>query len=486
MRARVDVIGRAARTIASAGFAAFAGWTAFAGWVALTGCKGARRDGKEAEAAAAVSAGSRERAATPIFYFVLTDRFDDADENDEGFVDRASPGAYHGGDLRGVRRRLDHLAALGVDVLWISPVVDNVDHPVTGAGFPDWGYHGYWPKDLSRIEPRQGTEDDLRALVAAAHARGMRVLLDAVVNHVGYGAPLADDPSWTRSPARGDCGADDETRCLFGLPDLRTERPEIAEPIITAHVAWLERSGADGLRIDAAKHVDRPFLEALARRAKARGAFLLGEVWGTRPGDPFSEQWLSTFDALYDFAFQERVLAFVTGQQDARAFADWLRARGPNADRFVTFLNTHDTPGFLHRVGGDRDALLLGATLLMTLPGAPLVYYGDEVARPGGEWPWSRGDMLWAAPDGADVRVLAVYRALARVHDRLVGPLRVLVADGGLLVYARGHGGVVAVNVERVPRVAQWPGRSAPVVVGPRSAMVLFEKARNEPDEEAE
>jgi alpha-amylase len=372
--------------------------------------------------------------ATPVIYFAMTDRFANGDRSNDHGADPAAAGAYHGGDLAGLRAKLPYLDELGVDVLWISPIVDNIDEPVRGAGFEDWGYHGYWAKDFERVDEHLGTEDDLRGLVAHAHARGMRVLLDVVLNHPGYGARWADDPAWTRAPTRGDCGADALTECLYGLPDFRTERPEVADWLIARHVDWLARSGADGFRVDSAKHVGLDVLAGL--RAAAPRAFLLGEVWGLRPGAPDAAPYLAgAFDAVYDFELYERAFAFVTGAADARVTAAWLAARGPDADRFVTFLNTHDTPGFLHRLGGDRDAFLVAAALLLTAPGTPLLYYGDELGRRGGDWPHNRSDMPWDAPD---VHIQAGVRELVRAHRRVAGPIEIVRAEERVLVYRRG------------------------------------------------
>lgn len=379
---------------------------------------------------------------SPVIYFAVTDRFANGDPGNDVNVDRAAPGAYHGGDLAGLRANLPYLAALGVDVLWLSPVVDNIDGPVEGAGFPDWGYHGYWARDFERIDEHLGTEADLRALVEDAHARGLRVLLDVVLNHPGYGARWAADPAWTRTPERGDCGADPLTECLYGLPDFRTEDPKIADWLIDAHLGWAERSGVDGFRVDSALHVGLDVLARLAQRARAargRDFFLLGEVWGAAPARAESAPYLRVFDALYDFEFADRAHAFVTGAEDAPAFARWLEARGPAAERFVVFLNTHDTPGFLYRVGADVDTFLLAVGLQMTIPGMPLVYYGDEVARRGGEWPENRSDMPWTPEEGGDVRVLREYKSYVDLHKRLAGPLRVVHAEGRVLAFERGE-----------------------------------------------
>jgi glycosidase len=140
--------------------------------------------------------------------------------------------------------------------------VQNIPGYVTGAGFPDWAYHGYWADDFTRLDPRFGTEDDLAALVRECHRRGMKVLLDVVYNHAGYGSRYLTDPrtrGWLRSSEAGTCGEDDLTQCVAGLPDFETERPEVAAWLLDAQLRWAERFRLDGFRLDTVKHVGHPF-----------------------------------------------------------------------------------------------------------------------------------------------------------------------------------------------------------------------------------
>ena len=111
---------------------------------------------------------------------MIVDRFADGDPQNDVQVDRQAKGTFHGGDLAGLVEHLDEIAELGVNALWITPLVQNIDGFVTGAGFPDWGYHGYWADDFTRLDPRFGTEEQLARLVAECQRRGIRVLLDVV------------------------------------------------------------------------------------------------------------------------------------------------------------------------------------------------------------------------------------------------------------------------------------------------------------------
>jgi alpha-amylase len=380
----------------------------------------------------------------PLLYLVIVDRFENGDPRNDRDVDPSAPGAYHGGDLRGLRGRLPELRRLGVDVLLLTPIVDNIDRPVMGGGFPDWGYHGYWAQDFGRVDEHLGSEADLVALVDEAHRLGMRVLLDVVLNHPGYGSRWERDPAWTRSTSRGDCGRTPETECLHGLPDFRTEDPRVANAILSWQLDWVRRSGADGVRLDAARHVGEDVIARFVAELRAirPGALVLSEHWGTAPGSPEAARALGHADATFDFSFADAALAFATGRAGAAAFASYLERRG-DAARFVTFLGTHDTPGFLHRAGGDRDALLLGLVAMSTVPGLPLLYYGDEIGRAGGEWPANRSDMPWADDDGV---LRGKVEKLGAARRGLAGPIRILARDGALLVFARGEDAIVAIN----------------------------------------
>ena len=108
------------------------------------------------------AAPSKTQWRDAVLYFVLVDRFADGDPSNDVAVDIDAKGAFHGGDLKGLTEHLDEIADLGVTALWINPVVKNIDGFVTGAGFPDWAYHGYWADDFLAIDPRFGTEDELR------------------------------------------------------------------------------------------------------------------------------------------------------------------------------------------------------------------------------------------------------------------------------------------------------------------------------------
>jgi alpha-amylase len=415
-----------------------------------------------------------------ILYFVLVDRFADGDPGNDANVDRKAKGAFHGGDLKGLLAQLDEIASLGVTAIWVNPLVKNIPGHVDGAGFPDWAYHGYWADDFTSLDPRFGTEEDLRKLVEACHARGIKVLLDVVYNHAGYDTRYLRDPKtrkWLRSTIVGDCGEDDLTSCLAGLPDFKTELPEVAKFLLDAQIAWAKRSGVDGFRLDTVKHVDHPFWQEHRKRTRAelgRQFFLLGEVFGADA--EVLEPWFEPdeMDAGFDFSFQGNVLGFVQGRGRTVAFNRYLEMRQKIRPGHLVahYLSTHDTTGALFQLKGDMALFRLAAVLLFTTAGIPVVYYGEEVGRLGGEWPDNRSDMPWGTRDVLPGAGLPRDDALRRDYQKLIGIRKAhpalsrgnhiaLSTEGDLYVFARRDAAskdlvVVAVNRGSEPATATF------------------------------
>ena len=399
-----------------------------------------------------------------ILYFVLIDRFADGDATNNAHVDKRNPGAYHGGDLQGLIQQLDEIASLGATAIWINPVVKQIDKPLWAqgppgsgweGGFEHWPFHGYWADDFERLEPHFGSEADLKAFVDAAHARGLKVLLDVVYNHAGYGSHYLSDPAtahWFRTQ-QVDCAADPLTCQVGGLPDLRTELPEVREYLFRAYLGLARRVGLDGFRLDTVKHVEHDFWQAHRARSRTElgpNFFLLGEVWGGSANvlDPWFAN--DEMDAGFDFSFRGSCEAFVDGRGRTIAFASYLKKRQQvrQGHYLAQYLSSHDEPMFLHELGNDLQKFKLCVALQMTSIGIPVIYYGEEVARDGGAWPTNRGDMPWGSravePGNGvtrDEALRAYYRqliALRRAHPALSrGAFRELSTTGDLLVFIR-------------------------------------------------
>ena len=459
----------------------------------------------------------QERWSDAVLYFVLVDRFADGDPGNDQHVDRSAKGAFHGGDLVGLTRQLDEIADLGATAIWITPVVQNIPSFVTGAGFPDWGYHGYWADDVYKLDRRFGSEAELKALVDAAHRRGIKVLLDVVYNHAGYGTHYLTDPrtkDWLRSSENGGCGNDDLTTCVSGLPDWKTELPQVDEFLLAAHLGLAKRVGVDGFRLDTVKHVDHPFWKEHRARTKkelGNGFFLIGEVWG---GDAQSlDPWFvdDEMDAGFDFSFQGSTVGFLLGRGRTAAYDHYLKSREKvrSGHYLSPYLSSHDVPGALSLLHGDKALFRLAALLELTAEGIPMIYYGEEVGRPGGDWPDNRSDMPWGGRDvlpgkglPRDEALRAGYKkliAIRRAHLGLSrGSYEGLSAEGDLLVFLRRDpeskdAVVVAVNRGEKPAMASfaapaewaggsvrdlWNGEGAGVSGGRIEAMVAPRGAR--------
>jgi len=459
----------------------------------ITSCATTPSAPTPAAAAMPVAISPQRDWSDAIIYFVLIDRFADGDGANNERVDRSNPGAWHGGDLPGLRAQLDEIAGLGATAIWINPVVKQIDAPVWAQGppgsewargFEHWPFHGYWADDFERLEPHFGAEAGLKALIDAAHARGIKVLLDVVYNHVGYGAryvSAAPTRHWIRTRP-GDCAVDPITCQVGGLPDLRTELPEVREHLFRAHLGLARRVGLDGFRLDTVKHVEHDFWRAHRARTRAElGAefFLLGEVWGG--SNEVLDEWFAPdeMDAGFDFSFKGSCQAFVEGKGRTVAFAAYLakRQRLRAGYHLAHYLSSHDEPMALYELGNDVAKFKLCVALQMTSFGIPVIYYGEEVGRRGAAWPSNRSDMPWgerAQPPGRDVRrdeaLRDYYRRLIaarRAHPALArGAFRALATDGDLLVFAREDGAAKDAVIVAINRGARDATVSVPLPAG--------------------
>jgi alpha-amylase len=425
-----------------------------------------------------------------VLYFVIVDRFADGDAANNEKADTTGKGTFYGGDLRGLTKNLDEIATLGVNAIWITPIVENTPGFVTGAGFPDWAYHGYWADDFTKLDRRFGTEDDMKAFVNACHARGIRVLLDVVYNHAGYNSKMTRDPrmkAWFRSNEVGDCGKDDLTSCVAGLPDFKTEMPEVADYLLTQQIGWAKKLGIDGFRLDTVKHVDHPFWQEHRKRTRealGKGFFLLGEVWGGEVKG--LDAWFvnDEMDAGFEFMFQGSTIAYISGRGRTQGYDRYLKSRERvRAGYHLShFLSSHDVDGALFQLEGDKKLFRMAAILQLTTGGIPVIYYGEEVGRLGGKWPENRSAMPWGKKDVLPGKGQERDEALRADYTRWVGirnahpALRrgvheAVVMEQDLYAFARkdaesGDTVVVAVNrgaqaaTLTMPVPAEWSGKT--------------------------
>ena len=375
-----------------------------------------------------------------VIYQLMVDRF----ARPDGDLPRpGSSTALYGGTLDGVRAHLDHITSLGCNTLWLTPIHKTRSH------------HGYDHEDFFKVEERYGGEAALKRLIDAAHERSMRVLLDFVPNHTGRGHQL-----FREAIERGGDAAEffrfwqwpHYYRCFFDnitLPELDTGSRRVQEYLVKAARHWVTEYGADGVRCDHVGGVDPSFWIELraSLRAVKPDALLLGEATG-------HFDWLARYagrlDAIFDFDFAYMVRkTFARDRMDFVAFATWLDEHDNALPglALATLLDNHDMNRFLWMAGGDVNRLKLAVTLLMTLPGMPVIYYGTEVGltqRYDGvaENAEARLPMLWG--DDQDKDLLAFFQRLGRLRAESPalrrGSRRTLRADKDVLVYERALG----------------------------------------------
>ena len=411
-----------------------------------------------------------------LCYHVMVDRFARPGES------LAAPGdstALYGGTLDGVRDRLDHIASLGCNTVWLSPVHKSPSH------------HGYDHEDFIEVEPRYGGDAALIRLVEAAHGRGMRVLLDFVPNHTGRGHHLfrdaiakdGDAASYYRFwqwPHYYRCFSD-----VISLPELDTGSRHVRQHLVRAAQHWLTAYGVDGIRCDHVAGVDPAFWIELRRglRQVKPDPLMLGEATGTT-------DWLARYagrlDAIFDFDLAYYVRqAMARGRMDAAAFASWLDGHDAAFGGLAraTLLDNHDMNRFLWMADGNADRVKLAATLLLTLPGMPVIYYGTEVGlsqRHDGivENAEARLPMLWGGDQNQDIlehfQRLGKLRGQSRALRR--GARRTVLADAEIFVYERSiddESVMVALNFSVRPQRRKLPGMPDPIELAPLGSAVM-------------
>ena len=358
-------------------------------------------------------------------YFALTDRFQDGDPTNNFDVDTSHLEAYHGGDFRGLIDKLDYLQQLGINTLWITPIVDNIDFN-KGVDFnsKQYGYHGYWAKDFTKIDEHLGDLETFKELIDTAHDRGIKIMVDVVLNHVGYG--LKDDdnrPGITQedkdrfaSMLRTDGISADEDPIkgeLAELPDFITEDADVRAQIINWQAGWLDRARTDRgdtidyFRVDTVKHVEDTTWKAFKNALTSidPNFKLMGEYFGASVDSDGGTLQSGQMDGLLDFSFNDRARDFVNGEIEAvEAYLAEREVKMDNTKTMGQFLSSHDEDGFLSSfIGGDKDKLKAAAALQITSKGQPVIYYGEELGRSGnnagdmskGEFSENRADMPW-------------------------------------------------------------------------------------------
>ena len=334
-----------------------------------------------------------------VVYFMMTDRFFDGNESNntasgtDTYGD--NPGLYHGGDFAGVTAKLDYLQDLGVNTIWLTPIVKNIAGvTVTDEGKEDVpynaAYHGYWASDFTKLNPTMGTTEEFKTMISEAHKRGMRIMVDIVVNHAGYGTESTfADMLRDKSVSEGDIKS-----WQSGLPDFATEKADVRAKLVEWQTSWMKNYGVDYFRVDTVKHVDSTTWAALKNSTtEVNPSFkMIGEYYGAGYASNGSTLGSGQMDADLDFDFNDQATSFVSG--NISSVEKFLSARNSalnNAYMTGQFLSSHDEDGFkaslINGKGYTEDeatsAALVAATLQLTAKGIPVIYYGEEVGLSG-------------------------------------------------------------------------------------------------------
>ena len=389
--------------------------------------------------AQALPAYSQEQSFGPgwvrdaVFYQIFPERFCNGDTaNDppgtEPWGGKPSARNFFGGDIRGIVNRLDYIASLGVNALYLNPV------------FASGSNHKYNTRDYLRIDPSFGDERVFRELVDSCHRRGIRVILDGVFNHTGVDFFAFADLK--RNGARsayagwynvhsfpvGSAGKPNYD-CWWGfgsLPKLMTGNPAVRRYLFDVTRHWLA-AGIDGWRLDVPNEIPHEFWIEWRRLVKSINpdAYILGEIWDD--GTP----WLQgdQFDGVMNYPFRASCIDFfaldtITVSKFDSVLARERHAYPPGVSfSLYNLLGSHDTERFLTLCRGDIALWKLAVLFQMTYPGAPAIYYGDEVGMTGGKDPGCRGTMVWepSKQNGEMLRFTRDAIALRMKHGVLRG-----------------------------------------------------------------
>ena len=420
-----------------------------------------------------------------VVYFMMTDRFFDGNESNntasgtDTYGD--NPGLYHGGDFAGVTAKLDYLQDLGVNTIWLTPIVKNIAGvTVTDEGKEDVpynaAYHGYWASDFTKLNPTMGTTEEFKTMISEAHKRGMRIMVDIVVNHAGYGTESTfADMLRDKSVSEGDIKS-----WQSGLPDFATENADVRAKLVEWQTSWMRNYGVDYFRVDTVKHVDSTTWAALKNSTtEVNPSFkMIGEYYGAGYASNGSTLGSGQMDADLDFDFNDQATSFVSG--NISSVEKFLSARNSalnNAYMTGQFLSSHDEDGFKASLMNGKQytedeatsAALVAATLQLTAKGIPVIYYGEEVGLSGlNNYPYqtNRYDMDFSKATKDNVtyqhykNLLSIRNAYTDVFAR---GSRIVVASSDEECYdvvSRSYGGTtlyVGMNIKDTAKEVKVP-----------------------------
>ena len=404
-----------------------------------------------------------------VIYFAVTDRFFDGDAgNNDAYgvgdynIGEKGGSSYHGGDFAGLNQKLDYLKDLGVNTIWITPIVENIteDQHDNETDTATYGYHGYWASDFTKLNKHLGTEQQFKALLDAAHSKGMKIMVDVVLNHAGYGREdyfnsiLTDADGNSISMIRDSSNTisgDDKYDSLSDLPDFVTENKAVTDQLVTWQTEWMSKYNIDYYRVDTVKHVETTTWAAFKNSlTKVNPDFkMIGEYSGAGYANNAGELGTGTMDALLDFDFNDFAQNFVTG--NISSVENSLQKRNNainNTSVMGSFLSSHDEDTLQYKLVNESkiseeeayNLMKVAATLQITAKGQPVLYYGEEIGQGGANnWPLqtNRRDFDWTELEKQKADSNSIYN-----HYKTMLAIRNAYTD----VFARGNRSTVAVS----------------------------------------
>lgn len=420
-----------------------------------------------------------------VIYFMVTDRFFDGNESNNTAsgaktYGKDNAGLYHGGDFAGITQKLDYLEDLGINTIWITPIVENIPGvTVTDTGKEDVpynaAYHGYWASDFTKLNPTLGTEEEFQTLIDQAHNRGIRIMVDIVVNHAGYDTKFGD---MIRS---GDdiVSGSDQKDSLSNLPDFRTEDPAVSAQLVKWQTQWVKDFGIDYFRVDTVKHVENDTWAELknALTETDPNFKMIGEYAGGGYASNGNTLGTGEMDSDLDFDFNDQAANFVKG--NISSVESFLTSRNSGLNNtYMTgqFLGSHDEDGFKKKLldGGMAEdaataASMVAASLQITAKGQPVIYYGEEIGLTGlNNYPYqtNRYDFDWTMVNSDNKtyqhykKMLSIRNAYTDVFAR--GDRKTILAsdENGYDIVSRSYKGTklyVGLNIKDVAQTVEIP-----------------------------
>lgn len=420
-----------------------------------------------------------------VIYFMVTDRFFDGNESNNTAsgaqtYGKDNAGLYHGGDFAGITQKLDYLEDLGINTIWITPIVENIPGvKVTDTGKEDVpynaAYHGYWASDFTKLNPTLGTEEEFQTLIDQAHSRGIRIMVDIVVNHAGY------DTDFGNMIRSGDdiVSGSDQKDSLSNLPDFKTEDPAVSAQLVKWQTQWVKDFGIDYFRVDTVKHVENDtWAELKNALTEVDSDFkMIGEYAGGGYASNGNTLGTGEMDSDLDFDFNDQAANFVKG--NISSVENFLASRNSALNNtYMTgqFLGSHDEDGFKQKLlaGGMKEdaataASMVAASLQITAKGQPVVYYGEEIGLTGlNNYPYqtNRYDFDWSMVNNDNKtyqhykKMLSIRNAYTDVFAR--GDRKTILAsdENGYDIVSRSYKGTklyVGLNIKGAAQTVEVP-----------------------------